>query len=150
MNILRYVGGSILIILGLIGLIRSKSQNISLDVTTAPQTRRKRDYVKDFMSSFTMTVTNPLTPIGVLTAVAAVGLGGGLLSSAQILPAFLFGLFIFIGSMSWWLFLSFLGGYLLSKLSNNFLNIMNISASILLSIIGLYIIIFGTDYIALQ
>lgn len=136
-------GGVMLIITGGYGLFFAK--NISYHPDTANDNLPKRIYLRKnilpFFSSFFLTVTNPLTPIGVFTAVSAVGLGGGFLRVQQSWESVVFALSILTGAILWWIFLTITAKAVAKKLSYHILNRISKTASFLIAIIGIYLLL---------
>lgn len=92
---IRFVGGIILIVLG-ISLLLSKHQ-------TREQAVSRMGLFGTFFTTFTLTVTNPITILSFLTVFASLGLASAQLdyTLAGILVAG-----VFIGSAVWWIAIS--------------------------------------------
>ncbi len=94
--IIRSLGGVVLIIFG-IAVFRSNPVK-----QIRRQRTRKTSYFSDFMSSFLVTVTNPITVVVFGLAFASVGLNKN--PSAQSVTFMLFA--VFCGALVWWVGLS--------------------------------------------
>lgn len=149
MRIMHYVGGSILFLFGIFSVFKGISlyhhknaddflvgtyseENLSEKIT-------KFSFFSGFISNFMLTVMNPLTPIGVFSAVAAVGLGGGLLLNNQFLAPLFFAVGVIIGSLGWWFGLTKIAVYLAQKLTRRSLCFVNYFGSIVMFFMGSYI-----------
>lgn len=92
----RILGGAFLMFLG--GkLFFAPSKNLPLIRMS------HRSYVKDFVSTFLLTISNPMTILSFVAIFAAVGLVD---VSERMLDASILVLGVFIGSSAWWLLLS--------------------------------------------
>src|SRR3972149_1732210 len=92
---LRLLGGLFLLYLS-IKIFLEKPKSIDSDVN-------ERRFVKDFTSTFALTLTNPMTIFSFMAVFAGLGLGS---ESKNFQDAFLLVLGVFIGSGCWWLLLS--------------------------------------------
>lgn len=94
--------------------------------------------LKDYISTFFLTVTNPLTILFFLAVFAGLGLSnhdGNLLSVLFLVTG------VFLGSGMWWLFLSGVTFALKSRLNDKMLKIINMSSGGLILAFGLFILI---------
>jgi threonine/homoserine/homoserine lactone efflux protein len=93
---LRFVGGSFLFYLGIRTFLSRPGG--------APPPVRRLDLAGDYISTFFLTLTNPLTILSFAAVFAGLGLGesGGDYSSGGVMV-----LGVFLGSASWWWILSF-------------------------------------------
>jgi threonine/homoserine/homoserine lactone efflux protein len=97
---LRLIGGGFLLYLGVkTFLTRSKSMAES-DDAKFQQVNLSRNY----LSTFVLTLTNPLTIISFAAIFAGLGIGSS--SSDNYLSAFILVIGVFLGSCSWWFLLS--------------------------------------------
>ena len=144
-HIMRYGGGGVLVVLGLWGLRYVKTIPRFDIVAGAFSVQEKIFFrvLKDFMTSFLMTVTNPLTLFGVVAAVTSVGLGGGLLLEGTFSLSLVFAVGIFLGSLSWWMFLACVGEIFLQKLDAKILYLIQYITSLAMIILGCGLILFG-------
>ena len=98
-NWLRFVGGVVLCLIGLRSLVTRK--------LPAPATRDRTNLVGDFVSSFLVTLTNPITVISFAAIYAAMNiphLGGELRWGMALTVG------VFIGAAVWWLLLTVVAG----------------------------------------
>ncbi len=152
MRIMHYIGGSVLFLFGILSLFkgvslyRHKNADEFLLVTHLTHCAEnpcgkmsKATIFSGFMSNFMLTVMNPLTPIGVFSAVAAVGLGGGLLLNNQFLAPLFFAMGVIIGSLGWWFGLTKIAVHFAQKLTRRSLCFVNYIGSIIMFFMGSYI-----------
>ncbi|PKU25332.1 LysE family translocator [Telmatospirillum siberiense] len=126
---LRVTGGLILIILG----IRSLRMPAAFEAAPACGP----GLLKDFISTFLITLTNPgtiLASMGVFAALGAFGQHDGVGAAAILI------LGVFSGSTLWWLILSAAASAARSRLSPRALNLLNSGSGVLLVLFGLGII----------
>lgn len=118
---LRLVGGSFLLLLG--AKTWRGSPKLTPDAGSGP------GLVKDFVSTFLITLSNPGTILASMGVFAAMGaIDNGKPAEASLL---IFG--VFSGSTLWWLVLSALAGAVRSKLNENWMRRLNhISGAVLL------------------
>lgn len=134
---IRLFGGFFLMVMA----IRMFLQKIEMERSGAVSVA---NIIKAFMSGFVITITNPLTIIGILAVIATFA---GHLSYVQ--AATLTG-GIFCGSLAWWLILG--GGVFLIRhhFTNNALTWVNRGTSILLLILAIWAIFTGiTAYLGM-
>lgn len=134
---IRLFGGFFLMVMA----IRMFLQKIEMERTG---TVSVANIIKAFMSGFVITITNPLTIIGILAVIATFA---GHLSYVQ--AATLTG-GIFCGSLAWWLILG--GGVFLIRhhFTNNALTWVNRGTAILLLILAIWAIFTGvTAYLGM-
>jgi threonine/homoserine/homoserine lactone efflux protein len=149
MRIMHYVGGSVLFLFGILSVFKGmslyhhKNAHESLLVTHSAEIScektSKASIFSGFISNFILTVMNPLTPIGVFSAVAAVGLGGGLLVNNQFLAPLLFAMGVIIGSLGWWFGLTKIAVHFAKKLTRRSLCFVNYLGSVIMFSMGSYI-----------
>lgn len=127
---LRLIGGVFLFYLG-IKTFLSKPPEKSAGVG-------KNSIVSDFLSSFFLTMTNPMTILAFVAVFAGLGLGemGGHYLSAGTL---IFG--VFLGSAIWWLILSEGVTLFRKKISHSVLRWVNHIAGIIIAIFGILAIL---------
>jgi threonine/homoserine/homoserine lactone efflux protein len=88
--------------------------------------------VKDFVSTFLLTLSNPATilaALGVFAALGAIGLDDPAAASVLILG-------VFLGSTLWWLLLSAAAGAVRSRFSPQSLRLLNRVSSVVLGLTG--------------
>ncbi|MEN8174050.1 MAG: LysE family transporter, partial [Chloroflexota bacterium] len=101
---LRVLGGGFLIYLGIKTFISKPTINVAAD--------GKQNLWGDFISTFSLTITNPMTILSFVAIFAGLGIGSIGDDYFGVL-VFIFG--VFIGSMSWWSALSAAAGSLREK-----------------------------------
>lgn len=127
---LRLIGGIFLVYLGIKILLSRPSAKRVYD--------RAHTLTADFVSTFFLTITNPMTIFAFMSAFAWLGLqlaGGGYLAAS-------FGVAgVFAGSATWWLFLSLIVGWLGTRVGSRALSIIH-------KVSGIAIIVFGALVLA--
>jgi len=129
--LIQFIGFIILIYTG-IKTIRTKHDKFAF------KTSVNKGLLKDYFSSLFLTFTNPLTLLFFVGLFAALGLSDtvdGTKSAVQLLIG------LFVGSVSWWLFLSGLVNQLRKKFSENFLKKIDLVSGILILVFGAIIFI---------
>lgn len=122
---LRVIGGILLLYLGVKTYL---AKPIKLD--TVPH----QTLWSDFLSTFFLTITNPLTIFAYLAAIVAFGVS---IPQGNLLYPSLLALGVFIGSALWWLILSEGITRFRKKISQNMMMWVNRSAGILIFIFGI-------------
>jgi threonine/homoserine/homoserine lactone efflux protein len=92
--------------------------------------------LKDFLSTFLLTLSNPATilaALGVFAALGAIGLDDPAAASILILG-------VFLGSSTWWLLLSTAAGAVRSRFSPQRLRLLNRGSSLVIGLTGAAII----------
>lgn len=125
---LRVTGGLILIILGV------RSLRMSQPFEQAPACGP--GLLKDFVSTFLITLTNPGTILASMGVFAAFGAFG----HQDKTPSALLVLGIFGGSTLWWLILSGIASAVRSRLSPRALDLLNRGSGVMLVLFGLAIV----------
>jgi threonine/homoserine/homoserine lactone efflux protein len=92
---------------------------------------------KDYVSTFFLTVTNPLTILFFLAVFAGMGLSN---TGGDVLSILFLVIGVFLGSGIWWLILSTITLQLKSRLNNKILKLINISSGLLIIAFGLFIL----------
>jgi len=126
---LSLVGGVVLILLGVRAFFQKEQ---------AAAASGSRGLVGDYLSTFLLTLTNPITIFSFATVYGGLGLSAGETSAWQMA---LLVLGVFIGSVTWWLTLSSVVSSLRGRLKPLFYTIINKTA-------GLVLIGFGISLIA--
>jgi threonine/homoserine/homoserine lactone efflux protein len=125
---LRITGGLILVIVGI------RSLNMAQPFEAASECRP--GLLKDFLSTFMITLTNPGTILASMGVFAAFGAFGQRdMGPSAILISGVFG-----GSTLWWLILSGMASAARSRLSPRFLVLLNRGSGVMLVLFGLVII----------
>lgn len=127
----QLIGGILLILLG-IKSFRLKPRK------TVPYEMNSKNHMKDFLSAFILTITNPGTVIFFMAVFSGMGLthASGDIGYAAILVSG-----IFIGSMIWWLILSGTASFLKPKINDKFLTGLNHLSSTAIILFGIIILI---------
>ncbi len=124
---IRLVGGSFLLILGVRGV--RAAQKVEPALTRGP------GLLKDFISTFLITLTNPgtiLASMGVFAALGSLGCKDGV-TSGELIGG------VFAGSTLWWLVLSAAAGAVRSRCSARSLERLNHGSGLMLLLFGLVI-----------
>lgn len=155
-NIIKYFGIIILCIFSLVSFIKGLKifyQNGS-DKTlyqvyfakvqsqkNVSQAKKYQFIFSGFATSFLLTITNPLTPIGVVSAVASVGIGGNMLNNnINNTPSILFAFGVIIGSLGWWFSLSKIAFIFSKKLTARSLSLINYLGSFIMLLTASYLL----------
>lgn len=126
---LQLVGGIFMIWLG-VHAFRAK------DPATATQRPlHERSLLLAYVFTFLLTLSNPLTLLGMMGVIAATGVGGPAYSAADTVAL---GGGIFLGSATWWLLLCNLAGWLGRKLGHHLLHVINMIAGALIIGFGVW------------
>jgi len=126
-KLLIQVVGIIFLVYTGIKTIRKKNSHFEF------KTSVNKGLLKDYLSTLFLTFTNPLTILFFIGFFAAFGLSDsvdGTKSGIQLLIG------LFIGSCSWWLFLSGLVNQLRKKIGKNFLHKIDLVSGILILLFG--------------
>ncbi len=125
---LRLIGGSFLMVLG--------ARSVRCRPCMEPQSRRRLGLIKDFVSTFLITLTNPGTILASMGVFAAIGtLGYPTFSGSGLLV-----LGVFAGSALWWLVLSAVAGAARARVSQRWLGWLYNGSAGLLILSGLAIV----------
>jgi threonine/homoserine/homoserine lactone efflux protein len=117
------LGGFFLIILGIRTFL---AKPLETNVTITHKT-----LIGDFVSTFFLTLANPLTILSFVAVFAGIGLS----SAPQSAPALIFG--VFIGAALWWLILSEGITLFRSKITHDVMKWVNRIAGVLITALGL-------------
>lgn len=129
--IIRALGGIILIILGYMIFMSNPVNQLRRHKS------KKSSYLGDFVSSFFITITNPLTVVVFGVAFTSVGLNEG--NSLQSVVLILTG--VFVGALFWWIGLTFLVNIFRSKIRLRNLWWINKITGVMVAIFGLAVFI---------
>ena len=124
--IIRLVGGLFLCYLG----VRTFLSPVSQEAAT---TREAKSFLGKYLSTFFLTITNPMTILAFVAIFAGLGLG----KVNNSFGAGLLVLGVFLGSAVWWLFLAFLASQLRHKLNSFLLQWINWISGIIIITFGL-------------
>lgn len=125
---LQLVGGLFMVVLG-VNTFRAK------DPATAKRPLHERNYFLAYLFTFLLTLSNPLTLLGLVAIVAAFNVGGPGQTHFETVTL---GGGIFLGSALWWVFLCSIAGWLGRKLGNRTLHVINMVAGALILGFGLW------------
>jgi threonine/homoserine/homoserine lactone efflux protein len=127
--VLRLVGSALLIVLGLRGLRAAASLEA--------EPIQGAGMLRDVLSTFVITLTNPATIFAALGVLAALGA----LSREEAAAPGIFVLGVFGGSALWWLVLSATAGAARARLSPHRLNLLTRGSGALLLLLGAVIMV---------
>jgi threonine/homoserine/homoserine lactone efflux protein len=126
---LKLGGGAFLCAIGL--------RSFTTDPKPPPRSPGDHNLVRDFMSTFLLTLTNPVTILALAAIFAALGV---LDASLDAVHTFTLVAGVFIGSAAWWLLLSAITLPIRGRLDPNHLEWVAHVAGILLLASGLYVL----------
>ena len=124
--IIRLIGGLFLCYLGIKTFLSTVSQE-------AAKTGEVKSFMGNYLSTFFLTITNPMTILAFVVIFAGLGLG----KINNFLGASLLVLGVFLGSALWWLFLAFIASQLRHKLSSSLLQWVTWIAGVIIVAFGL-------------
>lgn len=127
---LRVVGGGVLILLGIRAFFQKEKD--------AAKTSSSSHLAGDYLSTFLLTLTNPITIFSFAAVYGGLGLSAGETSPWQMA---LLVLGVFLGSIAWWLTLSSLVSLLRGRLNPIFYAIINKIAGVILAGYGVFLFI---------
>lgn len=125
---LQLAGGIFMLALGVL-TFRAK------DPAAANRPLHERNLFLAYLFTFLLTMSNPLTLLGMVGVVAAAGVGG---PEHTLGEAIVLGGGIFLGSALWWSILCGFAGWLGRKLGNHTLHVLNMVAGALIAGFGLW------------
>lgn len=105
---IHLIGGALLLLLGIRGLFTRSAEQ------AAPTKNTVRRIWWSYLSTFLLTITNPVTILSFVAVFAALGVAN---SSQEFVSATFIVVGVFLGSALWWLFLSGIAGWLRGKLN---------------------------------
>lgn len=141
----RTIGVVFLLVFGCLSILKGYSdfKDTHKSLFAIDNNTRHRKHTKmalsGFFSSFVLTVTNPLTPVGVVSAVATVGLGGGIFNQDLRLSIIFFASGILVGSLGWWLCLTMIAKKCAKKITSRSLSWISFAGGILMFSMAIYI-----------
>ena len=127
---LRLVGGLVLILLGIRAFLQKEQE--------AAPTKPSSGLWGDYLSTFLLTLTNPITIISFTAVYAGLGLSE---ADTTVWSMGLLVLGVFCGSIAWWLLLSGLVSLLRGRLKPAFYKIINKSAGLILIGFGISLLV---------
>lgn len=127
----QFFGGILLLLIGLKSFRLRPRKPKTYEMTS-------KNHLKDFLSAFLLTLTNPGTVIFFMAVFSGMGLAhaSGDVGYAAILVSG-----IFIGSVIWWLVLSGTASFLKPKINDKFLTGLNHLSSTAIILFGLIILV---------
>jgi len=123
---LQLIGGLFMVVLG-VNTFRAK------DPAAAKRPLHERNFFLAYLFTFLLTLSNPITLLGLVAVLAAFNVGG-----QTHLEALTLGGGVFLGSALWWVFLCSIAGWLGRKLGNRTLHAINLVAGVLILGFGLW------------
>ncbi|MDA9168848.1 LysE family transporter [Pelagibacteraceae bacterium] len=129
--VLKLAGGLCIIFIGARMMIGKKSSSETVLVTHETN-------IKDFISTFLITLSNPITMIAFVVALSNINY---LFQEINFIHSSILVLGIFSGSMLWWVILVNISLSFKKYLSNLFVRRINIVSGLIILCIGLYLII---------
>jgi threonine/homoserine/homoserine lactone efflux protein len=132
---LRLGGGLFLIYLG-IRTILDQPEDTELPNSSEENHQGMLSY---YMSTFILTISNPLTILSFAAIFA--GLGAGRLYSEGNISSLMMVLGIFLGSTTWWFFLTFVTGYVRNRINKDTMIWINRVAGAIILIFGIVVLI---------
>ncbi len=127
-NAFQLTGGLFMIVFGFI-TFKAK------DPSAADRPLHERNLFVAYVFTLLLTLSNPLTLLGMVGVVAAAGMGG---PEHTILENLVLGGGIFLGSACWWGTLCSIAGWLGGKLGNRTLHVLNMLAGGMICAFGLW------------
>lgn len=92
----------------------------------------RSDYLRTFVTTFFLTLTNPLTILSFIGIFAGLNMASGSVSSIYLIVG------VFIGSAAWWLLLSTVVGVLREMIGTKTMKLINLFSSLILLSFGIY------------
>lgn len=92
----------------------------------------RTDYLRTFVTTFFLTLTNPLTILSFIGIFAGMNLASGSVSSVYLIVG------VFLGSAAWWLLLSTVVGLLRKMIGSKTMKFINLFSSLILLSFGIY------------
>jgi|GEM_PF-1231836 len=148
--LMKYIGAFVLFIFCIGAILKAHSQYNHID---AHQTisflynpkeikQKKNRHFLNFMATFFLTITNPLTPIGVVSMITAIGLGGGIFEKSSLITNVFFASGIIIGSLGWWYSLANFAYVFSTKITGKALSYINYVGAFVMGLTALYLILY--------
>jgi threonine/homoserine/homoserine lactone efflux protein len=128
-SLLETLSGFLLLFLGIMSLI-SKPKSAEFKIDSA------LNRVEEFLSSFVLTITNPLSAFSFFVAFAAINsrIGDGITFATTFVAG------VFIGSCLWWLFLTYVTDKIAHKITPELVTKINRGFAWVISVFGLAIL----------
>ena len=132
---LRLGGGIFLIYLGIRTILAQPDDN----ETKKQSEQNHQGMLSYFVSTFILTISNPLTILSFAAIFA--GLGAGRFNSQDNFASLLMVMGIFLGSSIWWLFLTFATGFVRNRINSGTLIWINRIAGTIILVFGIVVLI---------
>ncbi|MFO7369020.1 MAG: LysE family transporter [Bacteroidales bacterium] len=128
---IQLTGLLFLVFIGIKTLIRK-------DADVEYKTAEDKGLLKDYLSAFVLTITNPMTILFFIAVFAGLGLSGSIhgLSAAMLLI-----IGVFTGSCVWWIFLSGLTHQLKTRLNKKVLKKIDLVSGMIILLFALFIVV---------
>lgn len=124
---MKLIGGSFLIYMGIKSFL-NKSETKEITITNDT-------HLKNFISTFFLTVSNPSTIVSFVAIFAGLGIGN---NESDSISSSVFVLGVFIGSALWWFILSSIVGLFRDKITAQKLSWINQFSGIIIFIFGIF------------
>jgi len=139
---LRIIGGIVLLLLAVRTVMGKSGHRPKRETKQADNENRvvTHSLVKDFISTFMLAVTNPITLIAFAGMLATLGItdAGASVGNASLLVAG-----VFAGSAAWWLAISTTAGILRPFVDGSYQIWMNRVSAVILFVFGIYALLSG-------
>ena len=132
---LRLGGGIFLIYLGIRTILAQPDDN----ETKKQSEQNHQGMLSYFVSTFILTISNPLTILSFAAIFA--GLGAGRFNSQDNFASLLMVMGIFLGSSIWWFFLTFATGFVRNRINSGTLIWINRIAGTIILVFGIAVLI---------
>ena len=129
--VLRLAGGLCIVFIGMRMMVKQVSTDVKVVVTHDTN-------IKDFVSTFFITLSNPITMLAFIAALSNIN---HLFDRIDFFQSTLIVLGIFSGSMVWWIFLVNISLHFKQYLNDIYLRRINMVSGFFILSIGLYLII---------
>ncbi len=130
---IRVVAGILLVFIGVRIIYNSRKFHSSLGAIKGT----RKDLLKDFISTFFLTLTNP----GTIFSFIAIFAGIGFMEYSGIFLPVIMVLGVFLGSLAWWGFLSYIVSLTKHKITPRTLRNINLSSGALIIAFGIAVFI---------
>ena len=135
-DLIRLVGGLMLLVIGLRGIWQGRSA-VHVDAAAA---RRTLTPAGSYAQTVGLTLTNPMTILAFIGMFAGVGISSG---DGRLLSALALVLGVGLGSAAWWLFLAFTVSRIRHRLPERAMRLINIGSSTVIAAFGVAAVIAG-------
>ncbi|MGE6608597.1 LysE family translocator [Halomonas sp. NPDC076908] len=129
---LSIAGGIVLIYLG----FSAAKSNVSYSTDS----KKSHSPLKAYMSTFFLTLSNPMTIFAFIAVFSAIAPGGGDGTEIGLLRLIIICLGVFLGSIAWWIALTSASYYLATKIDDSKIKAISFLAGISIALFGCYTI----------